>query len=189
MQTQGPGIPPVAVQVPPVMPTQGPGIPPVIAHITVTQMQGPGLSPAVAPVPPAMPIQDPGIPAVTAHTPVTQTHGPDPGVPCATPSDTNMLPSGAEEGPNVPPTKAVIPATKTKELHLKRYQRPQKMFPGVGSSARYVLSPMNPHMFTPLTIITETLVPLIGVHCIPMAPLANSISIGTTLIKIFSRYA
>src|SRR6266850_844769 len=133
MPTQVPGVCSMAAHITPFTPTQGPGVHPTAAHAPpFTPMQGPGIPPVVAHAPPFTPMQGLGVPPVAAHVPpspltLTQGSGVLPTaahVPEVTPTQ------GAEDDVTIPTIR--VTAAKMKQLRQKRYQRTQKMSPGVG---------------------------------------------------------
>jgi hypothetical protein len=107
----------------PVTPAQGPGVRPTAAHVTPVTPMGPGvpLQVVAAHAPPVMPM-GPGVRPTAAHvTPVT-------------PMGLGVTPTqGAEDDVTIPTIR--VTAAKMKELRQKRYQRMQKMSPGISISA------------------------------------------------------
>ena len=101
----------------------------------------PTITAHIAPVPPATPMHGPGVPPLAAPIPTVtsaQGQGTDlysPPIAAPLPPDTNLSPPDTADKPSSTPNPTAI-----KELLQKKYKRTQKMVPGVGLSARYVLS-------------------------------------------------
>jgi hypothetical protein len=120
----GPGVPPLAAPVPPATPMHGPDVPSLTERTPlVAPMQGPGVPPLAAPIPTVTSAQGQG----------TDLYSPPIAAPL--PPDTNLSPPDTADKPSSTPNPTAI-----KELLQKKYKRTQKMVPGVGLSARYVLS-------------------------------------------------